>query len=112
MILIKFQDTCVIERPTGQTDEWDNPVMDTIYEGACLFQEGGNSYIPPAIVKSAAVYLPSNDVLINVNDIITITTLSERVVKSSAATVRDIRFSSVDNHEYTFIGLKHSKDKT
>lgn len=38
---LSYRDRCVITRPTGEVDEYDNFVSEEIYSGECDFQPGG-----------------------------------------------------------------------
>lgn len=40
---IRFDDKCKITRETGKTNEYDEPITELVYEGACKYQEGGAS---------------------------------------------------------------------
>lgn len=42
MRLIAFEDKCVIKRRLG-TNEYDEPIMESVYSGECCYQEGGYS---------------------------------------------------------------------
>lgn len=90
MELIDFKDTCTIVRETGEVDEYDNPITETVYEGPCLYEEGGNSYPDRIVVRSPLVFLPTNDVLIEIDDIISVTTFKGREINGVAENVRDI----------------------
>lgn len=94
MRLIRFKDRCEVLRDTGEYDEYDNPVRETIYEGVCNYQEGGVSS-NGIIIRNPTVYLPSNDVLIYINDIVRITTETGREINSAAESVRDVRFNGM-----------------
>lgn len=91
MKLIKFKDKCTVLRDTGDYDEYDEPVRETVYEGACCYQEGGVS-LTGIIIRKPTVYLPSNDVLVYINDIVHITTETGREINSEVELARDIRF--------------------
>lgn len=94
MRLIKFNDRCKVLRNTGDYDEYDNPVQETIYEGRCNYQEGGVSSTG-IIIRKPTVYLPSNDVLIYINDIVNITTETDREINSAVELARDVRFNGM-----------------
>ena len=38
---LSYNDRCVITRPTGEEDEWYNPLIQDVYSGECDFQPGG-----------------------------------------------------------------------
>lgn len=91
MKLIKFKDNCTVLRDTGTYDEYDEPVLETVYEGACCYQEGSVS-LTGIIIRKPTVYLPSNGVLVYINDIVHITTETGREINSEVELARDIRF--------------------
>lgn len=108
--LTDYTDTCVIERETGEYDKYDNPVKEKVYEGACLYEEGGQSYSSRIIVKNPLLILPTNDVLIYINDVVTVTTFKGRVIKSLVENVRDIAMK-YRPEEITRIELKQATGK-
>lgn len=105
MRLIKYKDSCVIVRnKRGEYDEYDNPVQEMIYEGVCNYQEDGVT-ATGIIIRKPTIYLPTNDVLVHINDIVNITTETGREIVSVVENVRDIRFRGM-NDEITKIELK------
>lgn len=111
MNFIGFRDSCVIERMTGRKDEWDNLIMTTIYTGECLYEEGGSGYNRSFIVGSPTVFLPENDVIIETNDSVTITTEKGRVINAVAKKVRDINMPWRTNIRLTRVELKLAKEE-
>ena len=109
MQLISFRDTCVIERGTGTRDEWDNPVRTTIYAGECLYEEAGTGYSRSIITRAPSVYLPSNDVMVMINDHVTINTEQGRVLEGNVESVRDINLPWRANIRCTKIELKQAQ---
>lgn len=109
MRIIDFRDSCIISRPTGEKDEWDNPVNSTIYAGKCLYAEGETGYSRSIITRTPTVYLPSNDVLVNINDAISITTEQGRTIESVAEIVRDINLPWRAGIKCTRIELKQAQ---
>lgn len=113
---IPFKDHCVITRPGRDDDgnrlydEWDRPIDDEqVYNGACCFQKGGQT--PLSIITSNdVVYLPNNDVLINTNDNIEVTTKRGRVLKGVIGNVRDYEMP-FSGEQYTEIEIKQDKEK-
>ena len=90
MELLKFTDRCKIIRETGQYDEWDNPVnAEVVYDGNCMFQAGGQTSLS-FVMRNDVVYLPGNDVLIETNDLIEVTTSRGRIRRGIVSKVRDI----------------------
>lgn len=135
MELLKFEDTCIIKRyganpqpepeifeePATSSsieddgweeenegdEDWDEEEPTIIYEGPCMYQEGGTGFNFPVIQHSAVVFLPNNDTIIEVNDEITITTRKERERKAYAQFVKDVKLP-LHEKEYTRIELKQN----
>lgn len=109
MRIIGFRDTCTIMRGGGK-DEWDNTTNpDTIYSGKCLYEEGGTGYSRSIITRSPTVFLPENDVLVMINDAITVVTEKGREIKGVAEIVRDINLPWMAGIKCTRIELKQAK---
>lgn len=109
-MVIEFRDTCVITRDNGGKDKWDNPIdPEIIYSGKCLYEEGGTGYSRSIITRSPTVYLPGNDVMVLINDAITVTTEQGRTVKAIAEIVRDINMPWRANVKVTKIELKQAQ---
>lgn len=108
MEFIGFRDTCLIERTTGK-DEWDNAIRDTVYSGECLYEEGGTGYARSIITRSPTVFLPGVDVLVQINDYVTITTEFGREIRAIVETVRDINMPWRTNVQITRIELKQAQ---
>lgn len=110
MQFIEFRDTCVIERDNGGRDEWDNPLApETIYSGECLYEEGGSGYARSIITRNPTVFLPENDVLVMINDAITVVTEKGREIKAVARIVRDVNLPWRAGIKVTRIELKQAK---
>lgn len=116
MMYIQFNDRCVITRPARNEDgdrlydEWDKPIDDEeVYNDRCCFQKGGQT--PLSIITSNdVVYLPNNDVLVNTNDNIQVTTKRGRVLKGVIGNVRDYEMP-FSGEQYTEIEIKQDKEK-
>lgn len=108
MQFIGFRDTCTISRSTGK-DQWDNETRETIYEGPCLYEEGGTSYSRSFITKVPTLFLPENDVLIKINDKVEVTTEMGREISSIVKVVRDINMPWRTNVKVTRIELKQAQ---
>lgn len=109
MRLIDFRDTCIIQRG-GAEDEWENKLNpDTIYEGACLYEEGGTGYSRSIITRAPTVFLPENDVLVMINDSVTITTEKGREIKAIAKIIRDVNLPWRAGIKCTRIELKQAQ---
>jgi hypothetical protein len=110
MQFIDFRDHCVITRDNGGRDEWDNPLdPETIYDGPCLYEEGGTSYTRVFTVRNPAVFLPGVDVQVRINDAVTVTTEFDREIKSIVKIVRDINMPWRTNVKITRIELKQAQ---
>lgn len=109
MQFIEFRDTCTITRG-GSMDEWDNPIgSETIYEGECLYEEGGTGYSRSIITRSPTIYIPGVDVQININDSVEIETEFGRQIKSVVRIVRDINMPWRSGVKVTRIELKQAQ---
>ena len=110
MKIIDFRDTCVITRDNGGRDKWDNEIApQEIYSGPCLYEEGGTGYSRSIITRSPTVYLPGNDVMVAINDAISVTTEQGREIKAIAEIVRDINLPWQANIKCTRIELKQAQ---
>lgn len=109
MELITFDDVCVISRPTGKVTEYDEPIMDTIYNDSCLYQEAGRSYSAKFISLSPIVFLPTNDVLVEINDVVDLVTENGRKRVGVIDNVRDIILTKPIVRKLTRIELKQTK---
>lgn len=109
MQFIEFRDHCTIKRLTGEKDEWDNPVRETIYDGPCNYQEGGTSYTRVFTVRNPTVFLPGVDVQIRINDSIAVLTEFNREINSIVKVVRDVNMPWRANVKVTRIELKQAQ---
>jgi hypothetical protein len=88
--MIEFKDKCKITRATGKVDKHDELIVEVIYEGACLYEEGGAS-ASRLITLNPLLFLPTNKVLVETNDIVDIVTSFGRKRNSLVRIARDIR---------------------
>lgn len=110
MQFIDFRDACVITRDNGGRDEWDNPIdPETIYDGPCLYQEGGTSYTRVFTTRNPTIFLPGVDVQVRINDAVTVTTEFGREITSVVKIVRDINMPWRTNVRVTRIELKQAQ---
>lgn len=109
MRFIQFRDHCTIRR--GQTrDEWDNPKdPEIIYDGPCLYEEGGTGYSRSIVTRSPTIFLPGVDVQIRINDAVTVITEFDRKIKSVVQIVRDINMPWRTGVKLTKIELKQAQ---
>lgn len=110
MQFIEFRDSCIITRDNGGRDEWDNPVApEVIYDGPCLYEEGGTGYSRSIITRSPTIFIPGVDVQVRINDAVTVTTEFGRVITSVTRIVRDINMPWRTNVQLTRIELKQAQ---
>ena len=110
MNLIEFRDTCTISRKTGKRDEFGNNLKVTVYEGLCNYQEGGQVSFG-IITRNPTMYLPSNNVIVEINDSVSVTTETGRTIKSLVRVVRDVRLRAMRHLDVTRIELKQATDE-
>ena len=95
MDLITFKDRCTITRAkldeggNAIYDEYDEPIVEQVYDGACSYQAGGQTSLS-IVVRNDQVYLPSNDVMIYAGDVIDVVTARGRNRHGVVNTARDI----------------------
>ncbi len=109
MQFIEFRDSCLIERATGNKDEWDNPIRNTVYTGECLYEEGGSGYSRSIITRSPTIFLPGVEVQVRINDAVTVTTEFGREIKAIVESVRDINMPWRAGVKITRIELKQAQ---
>lgn len=110
MQFIEFRDTCVISRDNGGRDEWDNPINpEIIYEGPCLYEEGGTGYSRTFVTRNPLIFIPGVDVQVRINDSVEVTTEFGRVINSVSRIVRDINMPWRTNVKLTRIELKQAQ---
>lgn len=109
MQFITFRDSCVIARETGEKDEWDNPTRETVYDGECLYEEGGTGYSRSIITRAPTIFIPGVEVLININDAVTVTTEFGREIHAIVKTVRDVNMPWRTGVQVTRIELKQAQ---
>lgn len=80
MRLIQFNDTCVIERRTGK-DQYDNPVVETVYEGNCLYQEESVIVSQGVTIYRATLYIQGR-IDVQANDLVKVTDIYGHKVTS------------------------------
>lgn len=110
MQFIEFRDSCIITRDNGGRDEWDDPVApEVIYDGPCLYEEGGTGYSRSIITRSPTIFIPGVEVQVRINDSVTVTTEFGRVITSVTRIVRDINMPWRTNVQLTRIELKQAQ---
>lgn len=108
MEFIDFRDSCLIERTTGK-DEWDNAIRATVYSGECLYEEGGTGYARSIITRNPTIFLPGVDVMVQINDYVSIVTEFGREIKAIVQSVRDVNLPWRANIKVTRIELKQAQ---
>ena len=110
MQFIEFRDTCTISRKTGKRDDFGNDLKATVYKGPCNYQEGGQVSFG-IITRNPTMYLPSNDVIVEINDSVSVTTETGRTIVSLVQVARDIRLRAMKHLNVTRVELKQATDK-
>lgn len=105
---LSYRDHCVITRSTGEYDEWDVAVTEEIYNDRCDFQGGGQTALS-VVSHRDVVYLPEH-VLVEVNDIIEVTTQFGRKRKGVVGNVNDLGLDLLGDC-ITEIEIKNSEEK-
>lgn len=110
MEFIRYRDNCVITRDTGNRDEWDNPINPTLlYEGECLYEEGGTGYSRSIITRAPTLFIPGNHSDITINDSVTVNTEAGRTITGIVEIARDINMDWRAGIECTRIELKQAQ---
>ncbi len=105
---LSYRDHCMITRSTGEYDEWDNPLMEGIYDGVCDFQPGGQTALS-IISHNDVVYLPKH-VMVLENDTITVTTQLGRKREGVVKLANDLGLDLTGDW-VTEIEIKNSTEK-
>lgn len=109
--MIEFYDSCLIRRSAGDTDDEGNEIFTDLYSGECLLQLDGNSrYNGYYFEHEPILFIPVNNVMLEVNDFIEVTTFNGRklnyLVKNWEA-IKDDEFEELND---TCIWLKDGAD--
>lgn len=108
MKLIAFEDKCVIKRRLG-SNEYDEPIMESIYSGECCYQEGGYSNAQRMFVRNPILFLPDVSVLVDANDDVEITTKFGRSLTAIVARPREIELP-ITRQRVTRLELKQATE--
>lgn len=108
MRLIAFEDKCVIKRRLG-TNEYDEPIMESVYSGECCYQEGGYSNAQRMFVRNPILFLPDVSVLVDANDIVEVITKFGRKLTAVVARPREIELS-ITRQRVTRLELKQATE--
>jgi len=110
MKFIEFRDRCVITRDNGGKDEWDNPLdPEVIYDGECLYEEGGTSFTRVFTTRYPTIFINGVDAQVRINDAVSITTEFDREITSVVKSVRDINMPWRTGVKLTRIELKQAQ---
>lgn len=108
MSYLSYKDRCVISRPTGEVDKYDNLITEVVYDGECDFQPGGQTALS-IISHNDTVYLPKA-VMVLENDSIVVTTQLGRVREGVVRIANDLGLD-LTNDWVTEIEIKQSTEK-
>lgn len=110
MQFIEFRDHCTITRDNGGRNEWDNPINpEMIYDGPCLYEEGGTGFARSIITRSPTIFIPGVEVQVRINDAVKVVTEFDREIKSVVRIVRDINMPWRTGVQLTRIELKQAQ---
>lgn len=105
---LSYPDKCIITRGTGEVDEFDNLIVEEIYNGICDFQPGGQTSLS-VLTHNDVVYLPKA-IMVMENDIITVTTKLGRKREGVVKLANDIGLDLTGEY-VTEIEIKQSVEK-
>lgn len=108
MKLVAFEDKCVIKRRLG-TDEYDEPIMESVYSGECCYQEGGYSNAQRMFVRNPILFLPDVSVLVDANDVVEVATKFGRKLVAIVARPREIEMP-ITRQRVTRLELKQAME--
>lgn len=109
MQLIRFEDTCVIKRNTGEYDKYDNPIQEVVYEGECCYQEGGYSNAQRMFMRNPILFLSDVSTLVNANDVVAIKTKFGRELNAIVSIPREVELP-ITRLRVTRLELKQAKE--
>lgn len=108
MRLIAFEDKCVIKRRLG-ANEYDEPIMESVYSGECCYQEGGYSNAQRMFVRNPILFLPEVSVLVDANDDVEVTTKFGRKLTAVVARPREVELP-ITRQRVTRLELKQATE--
>ena len=108
MVLIPFDDTCVISRAIG-IDENDNELTKEVYNGHCNYQQGVQTYQGMS-QRNSLVTLPG-DVRIRENDLAIVTQSNGVKKECKVKTVRNVKLP-LTGTRLTRLEMQYDKDIT
>lgn len=106
MGLIKFKDRCKVLRVVGKDEVWEQELTETIYEGECNYQQGGQTALS-VTVRDDVVFIPSL-VVVRQNDIVEIESFLGEKFKGVVKKPRPMQFDTFSNST-TKVELKDVK---
>lgn len=108
MRLIRFDDTCTIQRVTG-SDEYSNDIVSNIYEGKCLYEETSVFVAQGVTVYRATIYIQGK-ALAKANDVVKVETVNEGPISAVVSDV-DIVIMPLSREVITKLELKQGAVK-
>lgn len=106
-----YKDSCVIKRTKGTVDAQGNEEFDSVLSCPCSLQIGntGGSVFKESVWRfGSLVIMPYTEVSLRVNDSITITSSSGRVVSSTVENYDSFDWSGLQG---TVVWLKQGEDE-
>lgn len=107
MSMIKYKHHTIISREVGY-DEYDKAITSEVYSGPCLYEEGGSNRSYRYYTRNPLLFLPENDALVNINDVVEVHVEKGRVIKAIVRIPRDIDY---DGLKCTRLELKLAEDE-
>lgn len=105
---LSYPDKCIITRDTGEVDEFDNLIVEEIYNGICDFQPGGQTSLS-VLTHNDVVYLPKA-MMVMENDIIAVTTKLGRKREGVVKLANDLGLDLTGEY-VTEVEIKQSVEK-
>lgn len=105
--MIEYYDICTIKRSAGETDEEGNEVFTDLYSGECLLQLDGQSrYNGFYFEHEPLLFIPVNDVMFKINDMVEVTTFAGREISYTIKNWEPIKDNEFEELNDTCIWLK------
>lgn len=88
MDLIKFNDTAVITRTSGEVDDYDNLLETEVWHGNCRYQQGGQVYTG-FLVRNSVLFIP-DDIAVMENDKVIVTLSNGRCLGGVIGSITNV----------------------
>ena len=108
MRLIRFDDTCTIQRVTG-SDKYSNDIVSNVYEGLCLYEETSVFVTQGVTVYRATIYI-QGEVLAKADDVVRVRSVNEGPISAVVSDV-DIVTMPITREVITKLELKQGTVK-